>query len=76
MQPTRITTAASESARRAANLDGVDSIHRIHLPAGVDAIHYDFCEHVGVMLSGNVYHDRNNDGIFDRGTKKASAVLW
>ena len=30
----------------------------IHLPAGTDAIQYDFCEKVGVMLSGYVYHDR------------------
>jgi protocatechuate 3,4-dioxygenase beta subunit len=38
----------------------------ISLPSGVDAIQYDFCEKVGVMLSGNVYHDRNDDGTFDR----------
>ncbi len=42
----------------------------INLPAGIDAIQYDFCEKVGVMLSGNVYHDRSNDGIFDRGTEE------
>ena len=35
-----------------------------------DAMQYDFCEKVGVMLSGNVYHDRDNDGIFDRGTRR------
>ena len=38
----------------------------INLPAGVDAIQYDFCEKTRVMLAGNVYHDRSNDGIFDR----------
>jgi serine-aspartate repeat-containing protein C/D/E len=38
----------------------------INLGSGVDAIHYDFCEKVGVMLSGYVYHDRSNDGIFQR----------
>ncbi len=38
----------------------------INLPAGVDATQYDFCEKTPVMLAGNVYHDRSNDGIFDR----------
>ncbi len=41
----------------------------IVITAGQDAIHYDFCEKVGVMLSGNVYHDRNDDGNFDRDTE-------
>ncbi|MCI0332504.1 MAG: hypothetical protein L0228_04700 [Planctomycetes bacterium] len=43
-----------------------DTIHSIHLDPGEDAVQYDFCEKVGVMLSGYVYHDRSNDGIFDR----------
>ena len=30
----------------------------IHITAGLDANQYDFCEKIGVMLSGNVYHDR------------------
>jgi serine-aspartate repeat-containing protein C/D/E len=47
-------------------LDNIDSILNIHLPAGFDAVHYDFCEHIGVNLSGNVYHDRNDDGVFNR----------
>ncbi|MEX0642795.1 MAG: SdrD B-like domain-containing protein [Pirellulales bacterium] len=38
----------------------------INLGSGVNAIQYDFCEKPGVMLSGNVYHDRDDDGIFDR----------
>ena len=46
--------------------DDEDTISHIELPGGTDAIHYDFCEHVGLMLSGNVYHDRSDDGIFDR----------
>jgi protocatechuate 3,4-dioxygenase beta subunit len=51
-------------------LDGIDSITNIHLPAGFDSVHNDFCEHIGVMLSGYVYHDRSNDGIYDRGTEQ------
>ncbi|MEX0613758.1 MAG: SdrD B-like domain-containing protein, partial [Pirellulales bacterium] len=51
-------------------LDGIDTIYDIHLEAGMHATQYDFCEHVGVMLSGNVYYDRSNDGVFDRGTEQ------
>jgi protocatechuate 3,4-dioxygenase beta subunit len=42
----------------------------IVLLPGMDAIQYDFCEHIGVMLSGYVYHDRSDDGIFDRTTEE------
>ena len=41
-------------------------ISAIALPSGVDAIQYDFCEKIGVNLEGNVYHDRDDDGNFDR----------
>jgi protocatechuate 3,4-dioxygenase beta subunit len=37
-----------------------------NITSGLDAAQYDFCEKVGVMLSGYVYHDRSNDGVFDR----------
>ena len=54
-------------------LDGIDTIHSIDLEPGMNAMQYDFCEKVGVMLSGNVYHDRDNDGIFDRGPEEGIA---
>jgi SdrD B-like domain len=38
----------------------------IVITSDLDAIQYDFCEKVGVTLSGNVYHDRDDDGNFDR----------
>ena len=47
-------------------LDGIDTIYDVHLDPGMHATQYDFCEHVGVVLSGNVYHDRDDDGNFDR----------
>ncbi len=53
--------------------DGIDSILNIVLLSGTDGVNYDFCEHVGVMLSGNVYHDRSNDGVFDRATEEGIA---
>ncbi len=51
-------------------LDGNDSIVNIGLEPGANGMHYDFCEHIGVMLSGNVYHDRSDDGNFDRGAEE------
>ncbi len=50
-------------------LSGNDTIGSIPLASGANGIQYDFCEHVGVMLSGNVYHDRDDDGVFDRDTE-------
>ncbi len=44
-----------------------DDIADILLEHGQHAVNYDFCEHAGVSLSGWVYHDRSNDGVFDRG---------
>ncbi len=45
----------------------------IVLGYGVNAIEYDFCEKIGVMLSGNVYHDRSNDGVFNRSSEEGIA---
>jgi protocatechuate 3,4-dioxygenase beta subunit len=56
-------------------LDGIDTIHSIHLEPGMNATQYDFCEHIGVTLSGNVYHDRDNDGVFDRGTEEGIGAV-
>ena len=56
------------------DVPGVYSIFTgINITSGLDAIQYDFCEKVGVMLSGNVYHDRDNDGVFDRGPEEGIA---
>src|SRR5262249_41210420 len=59
----RVGTAGGESFE-VGNIYSV--ITGIKLGSGVNATQYDFCEHVGVMLSGNVYHDRDDDGKFDR----------
>jgi protocatechuate 3,4-dioxygenase beta subunit len=51
----------------ASDVPGVYSIIAgANITSGLDAVQYDFCEKVGVMLSGYVYHDRSNDGVFDR----------
>lgn len=53
--------------------DQYSMIVDIVLVPGMNAIQYDFCEKIGVMLSGNVYHDRSNDGVFDRATEEGIA---
>lgn len=42
-----------------------DLISDINIGSDVDAVNYDFCEHIGATLSGYVYHDQSNDGIRD-----------
>ena len=59
----RVGTAGGEKI-------GSDDIGSIVLASGVDAVNYDFCEHLGVSLSGWVYHDRSNEGTFDRDTEE------
>ncbi|MCC7475043.1 MAG: hypothetical protein IT425_06575, partial [Pirellulales bacterium] len=50
-----------------------DTISQIAIGSDVHGTQYDFCEHVGVMLSGNVYHDRDDDGNFDHDTEEGIA---
>ncbi|MEY4177100.1 MAG: hypothetical protein RLY70_674, partial [Planctomycetota bacterium] len=45
---------------------GDDSIRSIRLPPGGAGLNYDFCEHLPALLAGFVYHDRNDDGVFQR----------
>ncbi|MCE9526291.1 MAG: carboxypeptidase regulatory-like domain-containing protein, partial [Planctomycetales bacterium] len=42
-----------------------DQLAGIVLTGGQNGIHYDFCEHLPAELSGYVYHDANNNGVFD-----------
>lgn len=53
--------------------DQFSIIAGINITSGLNATNYDFCEKIGVMLSGNVYHDRSNDGVFDRNTEEGIA---
>lgn len=65
-QPTGYYDGGERVGSHGGTRDFVDTIHSIKLDPGDDAVHYDFCEKVGVSLSGYVYHDRSNDGIYDR----------
>jgi serine-aspartate repeat-containing protein C/D/E len=70
LQPAGYYDGEERAGTAGGQLDGIDTIYDIHLDPGMHATQYDFCEHVGVMLSGNVYHDRDDDGNFDRDTEQ------
>ncbi len=46
---------------------GDDKLGNIVLGTGVNGTDYDFCEHDPSMLAGYVYHDVNNNGLFEAG---------
>ena len=46
-------------------VSGPNVISQIELLGGEDSVHNDFSEALPGRLSGNVYHDANNDGNFD-----------
>lgn len=42
-----------------------DTLRAISLTSGQTGIDYDFCEHEPACLSGYVYHDENDNGVFE-----------
>ena len=54
-------------------LDPTDAIQSIPLAAGVHGVHYDFLEWLPVSLSGYVYQDNNNDGVFGSPSRPSPA---
>lgn len=55
-------------------LDPDDAIDLIPLAPGVQGVHYDFLEWEPVSLSGYVYVDNNNDGVFDSSESPIAGV--
>lgn len=51
-----------------------DVISSIIITPGAQAVNYDFCEHEPAQLCGNVYHDANNNGIYDTGESGIAGV--
>jgi len=54
--------------------DGVNSIAGIELTAGTAAVDYHFCELIDVSVSGQVYHDVDNDGVMNAGEEGIDGV--
>ena len=44
---------------------GNDQIAGILIQSGDEGLRYDFCEHEPAAVSGFVYHDQSNEGVFD-----------
>ncbi|MEN1678763.1 MAG: SdrD B-like domain-containing protein [Planctomycetota bacterium] len=69
VQPTSYNgTPLFDGSERAGSAGGAvsnDLITGIVIGSEQDAVRYDFCEHVGATLSGFVYHDESDDGVFD-----------
>ena len=56
-----------------------DLISQIVLGPGQSGVDYNFCEYPAASLSGNVYHDSNNNGVRDSGETPIGGVelvLW
>ena len=51
-----------------------DLISQIQLGSNQDATQYDFCEHIGATLSGYVYYDVNDNGLFEEGEAPIAGV--
>ncbi len=51
-----------------------DKLGEIHIGAGEHGYHYNFGELKRASIAGNVYHDRNNDGIRDAGEEGIQGV--
>ena len=49
-----------------------DVFQAVVLQPGDVGINYDFCEHEPSMISGHVYHDANETGVFDAGDNPLS----
>ncbi len=47
------------------NVPDDDVLADVVLASGQVGVHYDFCEHPPARISGHVYHDESNDGVFD-----------
>lgn len=51
-----------------------DRIAGIRVGSGDAGVRYDFCEHVPAQIKGNVWHDRNNDGVINNGEQGIANV--
>ncbi|MDA7980313.1 MAG: LEPR-XLL domain-containing protein [Pirellulales bacterium] len=55
-------------------VDTPDILTEIHVLGGEDAVNYDFAEARPAALSGHVFHDIDNDGVFDAGEDPIGGV--
>jgi len=68
-------TAGTVAGHRRGSVTGVNVIDGVALLGGDDSIDNDFAEARPATLAGNVYHDVDNDGLFDPGESGIADVL-
>ena len=71
-----------EAGAQAGNVDGdqrgfaeTSRINDVELFSGDDGVDFDFCDHPPAKIAGQVYHDRNNDGVPDAGEEGIADAL-
>ncbi|MCA9100133.1 MAG: carboxypeptidase regulatory-like domain-containing protein, partial [Planctomycetales bacterium] len=74
VQPTDYFDGDEHVGSAGGTLAGDDHIAAIKLTSGTAAVHYDFCELPPVSISGFVYEDDSNDGVFDTGEAPIAGV--
>jgi hypothetical protein len=57
------------------SIAGDDHLSAITLGAGEHGVNYDFCEHLPASVAGHVYHDSNNNAVFDTNEDPIEFVL-
>ena len=67
LQPNGVLDGDEHVGSAGGAVSGNDKIGNIVLGTGVHGAEYDFCEHDPSSLAGYVYHDVNNNGIFEAG---------
>ena len=69
-------TAGTVDGEENGTVESVNVISNINIPVGgIDGIDYDFKEIRPASLEGNVFHDLNNDGVFDPNEEGIANVL-
>jgi len=77
LQPTGLLEGEAEvgqiNGTNVGTVNGTNRIDQIQLTAGQKAQYYNFCEHVPAQIGGHVWHDRNNDGVWQMATEPGIA---
>ena len=69
-------TAGTVEGAEVGDVENVNVISNISIPlGGTDGVDYDFKEIRPASIEGNVFHDENNNGVFDPGEEGIADVL-
>lgn len=74
LTPDHLIDGGAKAGGAGGKVIGGGDIADIRVGSGDAATDYNFCERVPARLSGNVYHDRNDNGLVDTGEEGIGAV--